>query len=174
MNVRETRLASLLAHIMILASAFWLLPYPLRWDSANSRNSRQQISLKIPLSCCNIRENCNQPYISAQVDQLIPLLQMDSHLRATRSLPLHGAHFPERKWDVRAVATVDNRAGTSDICSLPYHSRFACSFFFCISTMGVSSWKKQQNSLEIPILKEERPYVTSSRQESETEKHCDN
>ncbi|GMR34894.1 hypothetical protein PMAYCL1PPCAC_05089 [Pristionchus mayeri] len=31
MNVRETRLASLLAHIMILASAFWLLPYPLRW-----------------------------------------------------------------------------------------------------------------------------------------------
>lgn len=31
MNVRETRLASLIAHILILASTFTLLPYPLRW-----------------------------------------------------------------------------------------------------------------------------------------------
>ncbi|CAD5213782.1 unnamed protein product [Bursaphelenchus xylophilus] len=31
MNVRETRLASLIAHILILVSAFSLLPYPIRW-----------------------------------------------------------------------------------------------------------------------------------------------
>ncbi|KAI6184793.1 hypothetical protein M3Y97_00634400 [Aphelenchoides bicaudatus] len=31
MNVRETRLASLVAHILILVSTFTLLPYPLRW-----------------------------------------------------------------------------------------------------------------------------------------------
>ncbi|VDN04490.1 unnamed protein product [Thelazia callipaeda] len=31
MNVRETRLASLIAHLLILISTFTLLPYPLRW-----------------------------------------------------------------------------------------------------------------------------------------------
>ncbi|VDN23754.1 unnamed protein product [Gongylonema pulchrum] len=31
MNVRETRLATLIAHILILISTFSLLPYPLRW-----------------------------------------------------------------------------------------------------------------------------------------------
>ncbi|KAI6224190.1 HCO3-cotransp domain-containing protein [Aphelenchoides besseyi] len=31
MNVRETRLASLVAHLLILVSTFTLLPYPLRW-----------------------------------------------------------------------------------------------------------------------------------------------
>jgi len=31
MNVRETRLASLIAHILILSSGFTLLPFPLRW-----------------------------------------------------------------------------------------------------------------------------------------------
>lgn len=31
MNVRETRLASLVAHILILLSAFLLLPFPLQW-----------------------------------------------------------------------------------------------------------------------------------------------
>uniref|UniRef100_A0A914UP64 Bicarbonate transporter-like transmembrane domain-containing protein n=1 Tax=Plectus sambesii TaxID=2011161 RepID=A0A914UP64_9BILA len=30
-NVRETRLASLIAHVMILMSTFFLLPYPLQW-----------------------------------------------------------------------------------------------------------------------------------------------
>ena len=31
MNVRETRLANLIAHILILCSTFTLLPFPLRW-----------------------------------------------------------------------------------------------------------------------------------------------
>lgn len=31
MNVRETRLATLIAHILILISCYTLLPYPLRW-----------------------------------------------------------------------------------------------------------------------------------------------
>lgn len=31
MNVRETRLATLIAHILILISTYTLLPYPLRW-----------------------------------------------------------------------------------------------------------------------------------------------
>lgn len=30
MNVRETRLATLIAHIMILISTFYLIPYPLQ------------------------------------------------------------------------------------------------------------------------------------------------
>lgn len=30
MNVRETRLASLIAHVMILVSMFFLIPYPLQ------------------------------------------------------------------------------------------------------------------------------------------------
>lgn len=31
MNVRETRLATLIAHLLILISTFTLLPYPLQW-----------------------------------------------------------------------------------------------------------------------------------------------
>ncbi|CAD5209194.1 unnamed protein product [Bursaphelenchus okinawaensis] len=31
MNVRETRLASLIAHVLILMSSFGLIPYPIRW-----------------------------------------------------------------------------------------------------------------------------------------------
>jgi len=31
MNVRETRLATLIAHMLILASTFFLLPFPLQW-----------------------------------------------------------------------------------------------------------------------------------------------
>ncbi|VDK40486.1 unnamed protein product [Anisakis simplex] len=31
MNVRETRLATLIAHTLILISTYTLLPYPLRW-----------------------------------------------------------------------------------------------------------------------------------------------